>query len=110
MKSFERWKSRSDYFLAAVQHLSSHQVSLVSRACEAAYMASRRSQASPPSNSPLNDLLDALKPFAEAAQGIEWESTPDHLTFWPVNSLGSDKPISAGYMRQAMEIYKKYRG
>jgi len=57
----------------------------------------------------LSDLLSALKPFAEAAKGMAWESTPDHITFYPVNSLGSkSKPISAGAMRRAMEIYAKY--
>lgn len=66
-------------------------------------------EAQPASPGPVGDLLSALKPFADAAKGMAWESTPDHLTFWPVNSvLSGSTPISAGDMRRAMEIYAKH--
>ena len=52
------------------------------------------------------ELLEALKPFAVAGAGVEWETTKDYYEFYPMNSYG--QPISMGNLRRAMETYKKY--
>lgn len=51
------------------------------------------------------ELLEVLKPFAEAGRGVMWETTKDYYRFYPVDSYG--QPISMGNLRRAMEIYEK---
>ena len=52
------------------------------------------------------ELLETLKPFAVAGEGVEWDTTKDYYKFYPVNSHG--QPISMGDLRRVMEIYEKY--
>jgi len=60
-----------------------------------------------PEASILQELLDALFPFADAANAMEWEFTKDYFKFYPVNSRGN-VPILAKDMRIALDTYNKY--
>jgi len=55
----------------------------------------------------ITELMDVIKPFAEAAQGVDWEFTKDFYKFYPTNSYGVS--ITMGNLRKAMEVYNRAR-
>ncbi|MCK4793090.1 MAG: hypothetical protein KAV87_55685 [Desulfobacteraceae bacterium] len=58
----------------------------------------------------ITELLKTLKPFVKAGHCVEWEHTKDYLRFYPVNSLKAEGFIEMGDLRQAMEVYEKFKG
>ncbi|MCK4793087.1 MAG: hypothetical protein KAV87_55670 [Desulfobacteraceae bacterium] len=56
-------------------------------------------------------LLEALRPFAEAVQGLDFQHIDVRKKYWEFDLTDSSgRSISMGNLQHAMEIYEKFSG